>query len=196
MCAHQVTACCFDKTGTLTSDDLVLRGVVPLAAASSSSSSSSGETPTTTTTAAAAAAEETILPPAAIAGPPLWILAACHSLMTVDGRVAGDPMERAAVEGLGWSVASNGDTVLPPPPPPDGGERRADRVPIRIHHRFQFSSALRRMSVLASYPVVVRGVAWRWRRVARQREMLYDVSLTIHPHRTPPAGRSTSSSSS
>jgi cation-transporting ATPase 13A1 len=178
-----VTACCFDKTGTLTSDDLVLRGVVPFLS---------------TTTVPSETAEETILPPTEITGPPLWVLAACHSLMTVEGRVVGDPMERAAVEGLGWSVASNGDTVLPPPPSlraaPLDGERRADLVPLRIHHRFQFSSALRRMSVLASCPVVVRCIYCFFNTYK-----CIHASTKIQKHkqnRTPPAGRSTSSSSS
>lgn len=134
-----MTACCFDKTGTLTADDLVMRGIVlPFPS-----------TPTPSTS----EPDEAILPPAHIQGPPLWVLAGCHSLMTVDGRVAGDPMERAAVEGLGWSVTGSGDLVLPPPLGLRGqeGERDGgDWEPIRIHHRWAFSSALRRMSVLAS----------------------------------------------
>lgn len=139
----QVTACCFDKTGTLTADDLVMRGIVlPFPSLSNPSASSSTEP------------DEAILPPAHIQGPPLWVLAGCHSLMTLDGRVVGDPMERAAVEGLGWSVAGSGDLVLPPPLGLRGqeGERDGggDWAPIRIHHRWAFSSALRRMSVLAS----------------------------------------------
>lgn len=154
-----MTACCFDKTGTLTSDDLVLRGVVPLPPTHKADPKDKEDS----SDVAAAVAEEAILPPAEIGGPALWVLAACHSLMTVDGRVAGDSMERAAVEGLRWSVASSGDVVLPPPLPvrssvSDGkGDHRAgDLVPIRIHHRFAFNSALRRMSVLASRPLLVR----------------------------------------
>lgn len=136
-----MTACCFDKTGTLTADDLVMRGIVLPFSPTTPAPTPYNSQP-----------DEAILPPPQIQGPPLWVLVGCHSLMTVDGRVAGDPMERAAVEGLEWSVAGSGDLVLPPPLGSRGQVERdgGNWTPIRIHHRWAFSSALRRMSVLAS----------------------------------------------
>jgi len=174
--AGKVTVCCFDKTGTLTSDDLVLRGVVPLV---SDSSGKEGELEggkdgsiivnggTSGNGGKKKVVEETILSPDQVAGPALWVLVACHSLMTVEGRVAGDPMECAAVDGLGWMVASNGDAVMPNPTSTstrqqqqqqkqqqqgkaERGEMNEDLAPIRLHHRYPFNSTLRRMSVLAS----------------------------------------------
>ena len=146
--AGKVTVCCFDKTGTLTSDDLVLRGVVPLVAQKEEEEEGGNKT-----TAQPTKPEEHIVPPVEVQGPGLWVLVACHSLMMVEGRVAGDPMECAAVEGLGWMVASNGDFVLPNPTTAHElaqQHTKEDLAPIRIHHRYPFNSTLRRMSVLVA----------------------------------------------
>lgn len=165
--AGKVSTCCFDKTGTLTSDDLVLRGLVSLGGRQEASSEKNGSQGRASPGAREEeAAEERVLPPTEVAGPALWVLVACHSLMTVEGRVAGDPMECAAVEGLGWMVSGEGNIVLPNPASPVMLQRRGpeaprqerdkaaleDMQPIRLHHRYPFSSSLRRMSVLASRP--------------------------------------------
>lgn len=73
----------------------------------------------------------------------------------VDGKLVGDPMERAAVEGVHWTVSSSGDIALPHPTPlhhmglhkgptPTGaskgsGPSKADLSPIHIQHRFPFT---------------------------------------------------------
>jgi len=130
--AGKITVCCFDKTGTLTSDDLVLQGVV----APTSAALPLGNSQITDVT-------KEIVPASALGGPTLWVMATCQSLMNVEGKVVGDPMERAVVEGIGWIVLPGSDAVLPPKRGPP------DFHPFRILHRYPFSSALRRMSVIA-----------------------------------------------
>lgn len=128
--AGKVTVCCFDKTGTLTSDDLVLHGVV--FPSGGKAISSKGDDPV-----------EDIVPASGLNGPTLWVMATCQSLMNVEGKVVGDPMERAVMEGIGWIVIPGNEAVLPPK------RGHGDYTPFRILQRYPFSSALRRMSVIA-----------------------------------------------
>jgi cation-transporting ATPase 13A1 len=116
--AGAVTTACFDKTGTLTSDEMVLEGVAVLG----------GE-------------EGATLVPARDAPPAARLaLGACHSLAPAGGgRLAGDPLERAAFAAVGWTL-SEGRAAAPP----DRGARLAATI-LRRHH---FSAALRRMSVV------------------------------------------------
>jgi manganese-transporting P-type ATPase len=141
--AGKVTTCCFDKTGTLTSDDLVLQGVVLAPADSGKAREKPGKGNAAGATVVPKVVEH-VTPPDEVLGPSLWVMAACQALMQVDGKVVGDPMEKAALEGIGWSCP-NGEVAFPPPQ-----RRGPDLVPIRIHHRYPFSSSLRRMSVLVS----------------------------------------------
>ena len=73
--------------------------------------------------------------------------------------VVGDPMEKAAVEALGWqilpgdrvspafaNVNGNGETKVPPVIP----NMNAGPVELHIRRRFQFSSALKRMSTIST----------------------------------------------
>ncbi|KAK2079975.1 hypothetical protein QBZ16_002370 [Prototheca wickerhamii] len=113
--AGKVTTCCFDKTGTLTSDHFVLEGVVEVRA--------DGGAPPRLVARPAELAPET----------------ARAGRLPVDSEVVGDPVEKVAVEALGWSVRHNGVRS------PEGGKRES----IDVLHRFAFSSALKRMSVLA-----------------------------------------------
>jgi magnesium-transporting ATPase (P-type) len=74
--AGKVQVCCFDKTGTLTSDNFHAVGVAEAA-----------EAPAVTL-------------PEAIGEWAACVLGACHSLVHVEGKLSGDPMERAALGAL------------------------------------------------------------------------------------------------
>lgn len=73
----KVEICCFDKTGTLTSDNMVLEGVI---------SPQGGSLQADTSKLDAAVAR---------------ILASCQSLLTLDGQLVGDPLEKVAFQATG-----------------------------------------------------------------------------------------------
>lgn len=68
------------------------------------------------------------------------IIASCHSLTYLDETLVGDPMEKASLKAIDW-VLSKGDVCM---------ARKGMRQSIKILHRYHFSSALKRMSVIAS----------------------------------------------
>ncbi|KAL9707030.1 hypothetical protein quinque_010548 [Culex quinquefasciatus] len=117
--AGKVQICCFDKTGTLTSDNLVVEGVA-------------GLKKDTTITAIADIPEATA-----------HVLGSCHSLVQLEDGLVGDPLEKATLTSIDWSL-TKGDSVVP---------KRGKFKPLRIYQRFHFSSSLKRMSVLAGYLV-------------------------------------------
>ncbi|KAI8866746.1 P-type ATPase [Ramicandelaber brevisporus] len=131
--AGKVDIICFDKTGTLTDEDLVVEGV--------SASIPSAADPKMLIDAIHAPPETSI------------VLAAAHALVKLDddaGTIVGDPMERVAVESAGWELHCN-DIVTPiNTDVSDDGVVYGPRH-IVIKRRFQFSSALRRMSTVAVY---------------------------------------------
>lgn len=73
-------------------------------------------------------------------------LAAAHALVRLDdGTIVGDPMERTTLDALNWQL-SKGDHIAP-------AEASAPhRTNLIIRRRFQFSSALKRMSTISSLP--------------------------------------------
>jgi magnesium-transporting ATPase (P-type) len=68
----------------------------------------------------------------------LQALAACHALVLVDNKLVGDPLEKAALKGVDWTYTADQRAV----------PHRGNASPIQIIHRHQFSSHLKRMSVV------------------------------------------------
>ncbi len=130
--AGRLDVCAFDKTGTLTADELVFEGVSAGVAAAD-----------TEDAAAVAAALPPMCEPADVPPAAAMCLGACHALVLVDGSLAGDPLERAALHGAGWSYAGN-DVASPSRVP----GRTAQ--PMRILRRLHFEPELRRMAVVAA----------------------------------------------
>uniref|UniRef100_A0A8C0GCW7 Cation-transporting ATPase n=1 Tax=Chelonoidis abingdonii TaxID=106734 RepID=A0A8C0GCW7_CHEAB len=134
----QLNLICFDKTGTLTEDGLDLWGVITLEGNSFQKvhSFTSGYS----------------LP----WGPMYGVMASCHSLIVLDGKIQGDPLDLKMFEATNWEIedscedhVKNGEfphaVVIKPGP-------KASSVPVEgiaILHQFPFSSALQRMSVIA-----------------------------------------------
>lgn len=102
-------------------------------------------------------------------------LASAHALVLLDeAGVVGDPMEKTTLDALGWSLSS-GDTIGPappgkekkrlelaipppkkgakvvePPPPPPPKPQSPHKAVVQIKRRYQFSSALKRMSTVST----------------------------------------------
>ncbi|KAL8136980.1 hypothetical protein V2J09_002981 [Rumex salicifolius] len=114
--AGKVDICCFDKTGTLTSDDMEFCGVAG------------------TTESVELESDVKKVPSRA-----LEILGSCHSLVFVDNKLVGDPLEKAALKGIEWSYKSDEKAM------PKKGSGNA----VQIVQRYHFASYLKRMSVIA-----------------------------------------------
>jgi cation-transporting ATPase 13A1 len=122
--AGRVDVCCFDKTGTITTEHLVLEGIAGVDPNDGKKLVDVKTTGRTTT----------------------LCLAAAHALVKLDdGTVVGDPMEKTTLEALAWEIGK-GDAIVPSEP------RGAVVANLRIRRRFQFSSALKRMSTIATTP--------------------------------------------
>lgn len=111
--AGKATICCFDKTGTLTDQDFTVKGVVLSGAKDASKLQSLKESSDVAT-----------------------ILAGCHSLSQVNNEIMGDPIEKIALQTLGWKFMN--DEVYG-----NNGEK------VTILKRFPFSSDLKRMSTIS-----------------------------------------------
>jgi manganese-transporting P-type ATPase len=137
--AGRIDVACFDKTGTLTGEDLVVEGIAGLGLAQGHSGV---DTPTDTDgahthmTSVKDAGIETTL-----------VLATAHALVKLDeGEIVGDPMEKATLLSLGWTLGKN--DVLSSKASVTGAKGATGTV--QIKRRFQFSSALKRQSSVAT----------------------------------------------
>uniref|UniRef100_A0A7S0AQA0 Cation-transporting ATPase n=1 Tax=Pyrodinium bahamense TaxID=73915 RepID=A0A7S0AQA0_9DINO len=147
--AGKLTHCLFDKTGTLTTDTLLPVGVV-----NSTMEHRFSET----------YPEQVPVPDASTAAS--LVLATCHSLVAVDGKLSGDPIEVAALEGVGWKYDAEAEVAMPMVSDTslstqsgtvgDGAASTSvnSREEPVIHsasitQRFHFASHLQRMAVIA-----------------------------------------------
>ncbi|KAF4610180.1 hypothetical protein D9613_010592 [Agrocybe pediades] len=121
--AGRVDVCCFDKTGTITAENLVLEGVAGVLTTDSKKLVNVKET-----------SRETML-----------CLAAAHALVKLDdGTVVGDPMEKTTLDALEWNLTKGKSKFLL--------INSSYKVTLNIRRRFQFSSALKRMSTISTLP--------------------------------------------
>lgn len=119
--AGRVDVCCFDKTGTITGEDLVVQGVA----------GTDGQSP------------EALIPVKEVSRETTLTLASAHALVLLDDGLVGDPMEKTTLDAMGWKL-NKGDLLTPA----DIKESR-HKAQISVRRRFQFSSALKRMSTLS-----------------------------------------------
>ncbi|XP_053314975.1 probable cation-transporting ATPase 13A5 [Spea bombifrons] len=135
--AGQLNLVCFDKTGTLTEDALDLYGLLPCEGScfQKMHQFSSGNT--------------------LHWGHLLGAMASCHSLIILEGKIHGDPLELKMFEGTNWELegyipcsqkdgTSASCTMVKP-------GLKANKVPVEgisILHQFPFSSTVQRMSVI------------------------------------------------
>ncbi|KAJ1086895.1 hypothetical protein NDU88_000093 [Pleurodeles waltl] len=137
MCG-QLNLICFDKTGTLTEDGLDLMGIIP----------SGGDSFQKMFKFTAG----NCLP----WGPLFGSMASCHSLIFLDGRLQGDPLDLKMFEATGWELETSGSeeegggdsskSMIVKP----GPTAVVNSLPgINVIFQYPFSSALQRMTVVA-----------------------------------------------
>ncbi|KAF2089710.1 hypothetical protein K490DRAFT_37070 [Saccharata proteae CBS 121410] len=131
--AGRVDVACFDKTGTLTGEDLVVDGIAGLGLGQAGVKSEPD------------GAQTQLLPVDQVGPDTTLVLATAHALVKLDeGDIVGEPMEKATLASLGWTVGAH-DTLSNKTA---HGNKAADLV--QIKRRFQFSSALKRQSSVAT----------------------------------------------
>ncbi|KAI9805122.1 MAG: hypothetical protein M1825_000956 [Sarcosagium campestre] len=135
--AGRVDVACFDKTGTLTGEDLVVEGIAGLAHKQNGS---------TLGKAGAGKSVRHLTPVTQVGQDTTLALATAHALVKLDeGEVVGDPMEKATLTALGWTLGRH-DTLTSKPV---SSILNAPSV-VQVKRRFQFSSALKRQSAVAN----------------------------------------------
>ncbi|KAL2753141.1 hypothetical protein ACRALDRAFT_1045141 [Sodiomyces alcalophilus JCM 7366] len=135
--AGRIDVACFDKTGTLTGEDLVVQGIAGLGLGRSG----------TDTPQESDGAHSHLSPVNQIGLETTLVLASAHALVKLDdGEIVGDPMEKATLSSLGWMLGSNDILRAKPATVATTG---IDGT-VQIKRRFQFSSALKRQSSVAT----------------------------------------------
>lgn len=151
--AGKVDICLFDKTGTLTTDQLTAVGVVCEDAISPQAKTSKvvlGHVPMI-----ASNLDSSL------------VLAGCHSLVQIDGKMVGDPVEEASIRAIDFSYDATTRRCQAKPDSDRGSERRwganvaQKEVFVQILHRNHFASKLQRMSVVAKVHLGEKGIRYR-----------------------------------
>ncbi|KAF1994041.1 hypothetical protein P154DRAFT_625002 [Amniculicola lignicola CBS 123094] len=131
--AGRVDVTCFDKTGTLTGEDLVVDGIAGLTLGQSGIKVAPDGAHTQLNDVKDIGTETTL------------VLATAHALVKLDeGDIVGEPMEKATLTSLGWSLGAH-DTLTS-----KTSSKKSNAELVQIKRRFQFSSALKRQSSVAT----------------------------------------------
>ena len=69
-------------------------------------------------------------------------MATCHTLMNLDDELIGDPLEKVMLNAIEWNLTKSEVVVAKKP---------KANIGWKIYQRFYFSSALKRMSVIAGH---------------------------------------------
>lgn len=135
--AGRIDVACFDKTGTLTGEDLVVEGIAGLGLGHSGTATPvESDGAHSRMTKVHDAGMETTL-----------VLATAHALVKLDeGDIVGDPMEKATLTALGWTLGKN-DTLSNKSATSSAAGTTGT---VQVKRRFQFSSALKRQSSVAT----------------------------------------------
>jgi len=138
--AGRVDIACFDKTGTLTGEDLVVDGIAGLSLGQPDAKAEKD------------GAQSQLVPIVETGLETTLVLASAHALVKLDdGDVVGEPMEKATLASLGWTLGKNDTLTSKVANAARGagyGSGLADSV--QIKRRFQFSSSLKRQSSVAT----------------------------------------------
>eukprot|EP00828_Plagiopyla_frontata_P017047 TRINITY_DN2221_c0_g1_i11.p1 TRINITY_DN2221_c0_g1~~TRINITY_DN2221_c0_g1_i11.p1 ORF type:complete len:932 (+),score=102.30 TRINITY_DN2221_c0_g1_i11:723-3518(+) len=143
--AGKINIMCFDKTGTLTEDGLDTYGIL----------SSSNNSFTPLLLADQIEAENGNQNHNKI----LQIMASCQAITTINGQFIGDPLDIKMFQTTGWQlhdqdIPNHFDEVILAiisPPKAVANQNKDNDDEIGIIRRFDFSSKLQRMSVIASH---------------------------------------------
>lgn len=134
--AGRVDIACFDKTGTLTGEDLVVDGIAGLLLGDKNAKTEKD------------GAHSKLTPVPEVGQQTTLVLATAHALVKLDeGDIVGDPMEKATLTSLGWTLGRN-DTLHGRPT--TAGKGNSSGEVVQIKRRFQFSSSLKRQSSVAT----------------------------------------------
>ena len=136
--AGRVDVACFDKTGTLTGEDLVVDGVAGLSLGQKNANAEPDGAQTELTKVTGTGLTTTL------------VLATAHALVKLEeGDIVGEPMEKATLKSLGWSLGKNDILTNQVSASSHGAVAEA----VQIKRRFQFSSALKRQSSVATITI-------------------------------------------
>ncbi len=130
--AGKIDSCLFDKTGTITSDKLVAVGVVDASDLSKNMSSAQIATPIECSKTSAI------------------IIGGCHSLVQIDGKTYGDPLEQAALFAAKWEYDPKSSKSKPKFSEEIKKRTWKGTPSAKILARNHFASSLQRMSVVAT----------------------------------------------
>ena len=134
--AGRVDVACFDKTGTLTGENLVVDGIAGLSLGQGKGIEKDG-------------AHSQLAKVTNVGLQTTLVLATAHALVKLDeGEIVGDPMEKATLTSLGWILGRN--DVLTSNASSARTTRSSAGDLVQIKRRFQFSSALKRQSSVAT----------------------------------------------
>lgn len=135
--AGRVDVACFDKTGTLTGENLVVDGIAGLSLGKKSRNVEKD------------GAHSEVTPVSQVEICTTLVLATAHALVKLDeGDIVGDPMEKATLTSLGWALGKSDILTSSVTSSTKEGATAGDLV--QIKRRFQFSSALKRQSSVAT----------------------------------------------